>query len=357
MSTDLADMEWVEPLQSHRINLKAIIMKNVFVAVACSLSIAAVGLAQKDAPVGASKTKTAPAQPVAAKPASPAVPEASADEKAVYQTIDAFEKAYNAADAKALAVLFTDDAELVDEDGDVTHGRTAIEVSFAAAFEARPGTKLTIDVGSLRSIGQGLIVEDGSTTVTFGRDEPTERSRYTVIHAKLNGVWRMASAREFTSGTLSNAERLQQLDWLIGEWVDESPVSVVKSTFKWSEDGHFILNEYSAKVAGRPAVSGSQRFGWDPLANQIRTWVFDSKGGYGEGLWSRDGDRWIIKQRNVTSAGQVVTATNVLTRIDKDRWGWQSYDRVVGGELTPEVEQVIVVRTPPEPEAAAGKAR
>lgn len=331
-------------------------MKNMFVAVgavACGLTIAAVCMAQKDAPAGASKTKAAPAQPAKTKPVA-AAPELSADEKAIHQLIDEVEKAYNAADAKAVAALFTEDAELVDEDGNVTHGRAAIEELFAAAFEAKPGAKMVIEVDSIRSIGPGLVVEDGMTTVTVSPGEPPERSRYTVVHIKQDGKWRMASARDITPIAPSNVERLQQLEWLIGEWMDESPNTVVHSNYRWSEDGNFIINEFSAKIGGHPAMSGTQRFGWDPLANQIRSWVFDSTGGYGEGLWTRDGDRWVIKLRNVTSDGQVGTATNVLKMIDKDRWGWQSYDRMVGGELTPEIEEVIVVRKPPKPDTAAG---
>lgn len=332
-------------------------MKNLFVglgAVMCGLTIAAVCLAQKDPPAKTVKPAAAPVQPAKSQPAA-AAPQASADEKAIHQLIDDVEKAYNAADAKAVAALFTDDAELVDSDGNVTHGRTAIEELFMAAFEARPGAKMSIEVDSIRSIGPGLVVEDGTTTVTVSPGEPPERSRYTVVHTKQDGQWRMASARDITPIAPSNVERLQQLEWLIGEWVDESPEAVVTSTYRWSDDGNFIINEFSAKFAGRPLMSGTQRFGWDPLANQIRSWVFDSTGGFGEGLWTRDGDRWIIKLRNVTSDGQVGSATNVLTRIDQDRWGWQSHDRMVGGELTPEIEQVIVVRKPPQPEAAAAR--
>ncbi|MBC8114086.1 MAG: DUF4440 domain-containing protein, partial [Candidatus Saccharimonas sp.] len=213
------------------------------------------------------------------------------------------------------------------------------------------------EVESIRSIGPGLLVEDGTTTVTVSPDEPPERSRYAVVHIKQDGKWRMASVRDITSIAPSSGERLQQLAWLIGEWVDESPDAVVSSTYRWSDDGNFLLGEFSAKIGDRPVMAGSQRIGWDPLANQIRSWVFDSTGGYGEGLWSRDDDRWINKQRSVTSEGQVGTATNVVKMIDKDRWGWQSYDRVVGGELTPEIEQVIVVRKPPKPETAAADGR
>lgn len=317
----------------------------IAIAAACGLTLAAVGLAQR-------QPATTPSKPAAA-----AAAETSAEEKEIHQLIDDVQKAYNAADAKALASLFTEDAELVNAAGDVTHGRIAIEEMFEAAFASSPGAKMEIEVESIRSIGPGLLVEDGTTIVTRAPGQAPERSRYTVTHIKQDGKWRMASARDISVVAPSNVERLQQLEWLIGEWVDESPEAVVTSNYRWSEDGNFILNEFSAKIGGRPATSGTQRIGWDPLANQIRSWVFDSTGGYGEGLWTRDDDRWVIKQRNVTSDGLVGSATNVLTRIDKDRWGWQSHDRMVGGELTPEIEQVVVVRRPPKPESAAARTK
>ena len=50
-----------------------------------------------------------------------------------------------------------------------------------------------------------------------------------------------------------------------------------------------------SRSRARTRSRGTQRIGWDPVAGQFRSWDFDSQGGYSEGLWSRDGDRWIIK--------------------------------------------------------------
>ena len=38
-----------------------------------------------------------------------------------------------------------------------------------------------------------------------------------------------------------------------------------------------------------------QVIGWDPAAKQVRSWVFDSGGGIGEGIWTKQGDKWIKK--------------------------------------------------------------
>ena len=92
----------------------------------------------------------------------------------------------------------------------------------------------------------------------------------------------------------------------------------------------------------------SQRIGWDPLAKRIRSWVFDSEGGYGESVWARNGDAWVIKATGVRSDGTTASATNVLVRTGTDGYVWRSTDRIIGDEVTPSIE-VKAVRKPPQP--------
>ena len=60
-------------------------------------------------------------------------------------------------------------------------------------------------------------------------------------------------------------------------------------------------------------MKGSQRIGWDPSAKRLRSWVFDSEGGFGEGVWSKSGNQWIAKMTGVTSDGKTASSTNVIT--------------------------------------------
>ena len=65
-------------------------------------------------------------------------PEPNPDAQAISDLLGHFIKAYNARDAKALGELFTPDAEIEDEDGEVTRGRDAIVARFARIFGERP---------------------------------------------------------------------------------------------------------------------------------------------------------------------------------------------------------------------------
>lgn len=276
-------------------------------------------------------------------------PPHSPDEQAIIAAAEAFEKAYNAHDAKAVAALFTPDAEIVGEDGNVAHGAEEITAVFAAIFEENPDAKSEIAVDSIRFVAPTVAVEDGFTTVTHQPNEPAEKSKYIAVHVKQDGKWLMASARDLPDELGASDEQLKQLSWLIGEWVDESPDVVVTTQYRWADNNSFILGQFEAKVAGRPAISGTQRIGWDPQAKKIRSWAFDSEGGFTQGLWTRDGDSWIVKQTGVTRDGNSASATNVWTYISQDRASFESRDRVVGDEVTDNVAEVILVRRPPNP--------
>lgn len=273
-----------------------------------------------------------------------------ADSKAIRATADAFAKAYNAHDPKAIAALFSADGEIVDESGDARQGRAEIEGVFTAVFEEYPEATMSVAIGAIRFLGANLAEEDGTVNVVHTPGEAPEQNRYTVLHLKQDGKWLMASARDIADDQADPAAKLKPLDWLIGDWVDESPDSLIKTTYVWTDNQAYILSEFRIQVAGREVMTGSQRIGWDPLAKVIRSWVFDSEGGFAEGVYTQDGDRWIVRLSGVTREGEPASATNILTALGKDRMSWQSRDRSVGGQATPNTETYIVVRPPPTAE-------
>jgi uncharacterized protein (TIGR02246 family) len=275
------------------------------------------------------------------------------DEKAIRHAADAFAKAYNAEDAKTIAAMFDPDGEIVNEAGEFIRGRDDIERTFADIFKRNPKSQMQIDVESIRFIGPATAIEDGMTSVTHSTGLKTERNRYTVVHIKQDGVWRMASARDLPEEPATAEEELKQLEWLIGHWVDESREAVVVTSYSWADDHRAIVSQYKIQVGGKPTMTGTQRIGWDPAAKKIRSWTFDSEGGSAEGVWTRNGDQWIVKLTGVTRDGKQATTTNVLTRTAKHRATWQSRDRVVGDELVPNAKEIVVVKVPPKPAESA----
>jgi uncharacterized protein (TIGR02246 family) len=270
------------------------------------------------------------------------------DETAIRANVAAFVKAYNAHDAKAVAALFSRDARIVDKEGNVNEGRDAIEQTFADMFSDTPKKHIEVTVESIRFVGSDLAVEEGSTKETSGPGDIPDNERYTVVHVKRDGTWRMALARDEEGPPPTGQEQLRALGWLVGDWVDDDGNVVVRSTCRWSEDGNFLLQDFRLQVGGENAMRVSQRIGWDPLAKRVRSWVFDSEGGFGESVWTRDGDVWLIKATGVRPDGKTASATNMLVPAGKDAYVWRSRDRIVGDEAVPPIE-VKVVRKPPEP--------
>jgi len=296
-------------------------------------------------PAFAQQTKQAESRP--ARPTVPPVP--SEDEKAIRAADDAFVADYNKADIKALAARFTEDAEVAEVEGDHYQGRDLIEGRLASTFAASPGVKIELAIEAIRFVSPDVAKEEGRSRVTPVKGAPESR-RYTVIYVKRDGRWLISSVREEPDPLVRPHDRLKDLEWMVGEWVDEGSDSVVRLDCHWSEDENFLVRKFTVRQQGKPVLTVHQRIGWDPLARQIRSWEFDSEGGFGEGKWSRDGQRWVIKHEGVRPEGTTASATNLMSRERPDLIRWVSTERILGDESIPLDESYVLVRVPPPPQ-------
>jgi hypothetical protein len=148
----------------------------------------------------------------------------------------------------------------------------------------------------------------------------------------------------------SNYEQLKELGWMIGTWVDEDDKARIETTCQWTKNQTFITRSFTVSIRDRVEISGMQIIGWDAAKKQIRSWVFDSDGGFGEGVWTKKENkdkketRWYVQTTGILNDGRKSSAVNVFTYVDADRFTWQSVNRAVDGELLPNVDEVVVVR-------------
>jgi hypothetical protein len=148
-----------------------------------------------------------------------------------------------------------------------------------------------------------------------------------------------------SAATVEPVSRLADLGWMVGEWVDRGDEATVVTRCRWINDHQFLSRNFKVNVGGETTLQGTQTIGWDPIRQQIRSWTFDSEGGFGEGWWIPDGDRWLVKASFVLATGERASALNVFTKVDQNSFRWQSIDREVGGELQPSLAEVTVVRS------------
>jgi hypothetical protein len=142
---------------------------------------------------------------------------------------------------------------------------------------------------------------------------------------------------------------LSELDWMTGTWVDQGEDATITTNCSWTHNRKFLSRSFKVVIEGEQTLEGTQVVGWDPIGAQIRSWTFDSEGGFGEGRWTRDGDRWLVKTSFVLPSGERASAINVFTFVDKNTLKWQSTNREIAGELQPNIPQVTVVRQQTDP--------
>jgi uncharacterized protein (TIGR02246 family) len=271
------------------------------------------------------------------------------DEKAIRDASTAFVKAFNRQDAKAIGAMWTEDGTYIDESGILYSGRKEIVEELKNYFAENKGRRLHVHVEVIQFATPDVAVLDGISEVDPPPEGAPVAARYSAVRVRRDGKWLLAAIRETTVEVPSNYEHLKPLEWMVGDWLDKNGETSVRTSVRWSENKNFLVRKFTLRVAGRPMVSGTQRIGWDPERQQIKSWVFDSEGSVTEGLWIQDGNRWVVRSTAVLRDGSPASATRILTKINDDTFTWQSVNRVIGDENLPDLEQVTVVRVPPTP--------
>jgi uncharacterized protein (TIGR02246 family) len=266
-------------------------------------------------------------------------------EEALKKRAAEFVAAFEKGDAKALAGFWTPDGDYVDQAGHALSGRKAIEKAFEKQFAAAKGAKLRITTTSLRFVRDDFAIEDGTTELLYANDAPPTAARYTAIHVKQDGEWYLASVRDAILVSPSNHDNLRELEWLAGDWVGEAEKGeVAKATYSWAENDNFLVSSFVTTLKDVPVAGGTQWIGWDGAGKHIRSWSFNSSGGFAEGTWSRDGDKWAVKVSATPRDGKKVSATVVITKVDDDHLTWQSTKRSLGGQAAPDSDVVKMKR-------------
>jgi uncharacterized protein (TIGR02246 family) len=257
-------------------------------------------------------------------------------EQTIRETVAAFADAFNKGDMTAFSELWAKDAEYINEAGTATHGRDAIATLFKRYLEAHKGARIALKVTSIRPLSENVALQDG-TSALHESSGTTDEGRYTAIWVKTDGKWRLRSARDLPSDSSDAAagSPLKELKWLVGNW--EAEKGALNLSIRPTLNQAFLTVDYKTK-AGDNEMTVMQLIGFDPLSGQIKSWTFDSLGGYSEGLWRRDGSTWTAEVAGVLPSGQTGTAINVIRYVDDNTFVFQARDRVIGDQPIPNSE-------------------
>lgn len=259
------------------------------------------------------------------------------DEQAIRKATDEYVAALARGDLKALAELWTTDGDFVDDHGRAYPARELIEAD-AKAGRTDPRPDININPSSLRFLSADVAIEDGTSEVAQPLGKGPARGRFTTVWVKKDGRWRMAALREGRIDTPATAARLADLDWMTGEWVGKSKDTTIEISAQWNPTGTFLVREMQVVKDGESIFSGTQRIGWDPLTQKIKSWMFDSAGGHGEGVWHKSGESWTVDATGVLPDGGRTSSTNVYTPDGPDSFTWKSSAGRTRGEPVPNIE-------------------
>lgn len=278
-----------------------------------------------------------------AQPAKPDTPKSS-DEADVHKTLEAFVNAFNENDAKKLAATLTPTVEYIDDDSNRIEGGTAVVEMLGKFFAANKGAKIQITPEGARTIAAGVVAEDGDSVITVPDKKTQSVRKFSAVYAKVDGTWKIASIREYPEEpvVITAEERLQDLAWFIGEWVDEGGDALVFNNVRLSNDKSHLFREFSVKHEGKEVLKGMQWIGIDPLTGTIKGWAHDTAGGHCESTWTKSGAEWLVRSTGVTSDGDQSGATYIFRPLGKDRIELKVMHKVVGDTVEADSSATLV---------------
>ena len=267
------------------------------------------------------------------------------DKDALFANAQAFVEAFHKGDAKKLASFWTEDGDYTDIKGRHIKGRAKIEASFKEVFADNEGLRLRIDSESLRFVTPDVAIEDGTTEVLHADGSPPNKAKYTIVHVKKDGKWMFSTVRDSEFVPPTNHGHLKDLEWLVGDWADETGKgNVARLSFAWGKHQNFIVCNFHTAFRSVTLGGGVQWIGYDAAEKKIRSWTFDFSGGFSEASWARDGKTWMVKTVATTRDGTKATATNILTPIDAETFTWESKDRMLDGKKQPDTKPIRLKR-------------
>ena len=266
------------------------------------------------------------------------------DEQAIRSNTTLYRDAFNRGDAQALAALYAENGENIDQTGFLLRGRESITKAFEKFFAQHKGAKIEINIQTIDFPQPNFAVETGTTQTTAPDTTVAVGGQYTAVHVKQDGKWLLDSVHEAPPPPPSNYQQLKELEWMIGNWVDEevptdktsqSGALVIHIMCHWSANRNFLVRKFTATRNNQIVTTGMQHIAWYAPTKSIRSWTFDSNGNITVGEWSKKGNQWEVKSTQTLRSGKTATETEILTRDSAHTLTWKIVDRTLDGKPQP----------------------
>jgi uncharacterized protein (TIGR02246 family) len=240
--------------------------------------------------------------------------------------------------AKDIAGFWTSEGEYVGGDGVSIRGQESLQAAYQSSIAEDGKPTVSYEIEAVRFLSRDTAVVDGVFESVRGEEEGPNRAGFSILYVREDGPWQIAVLRES-----SRATTLGDLDWLIGTWSVTSDDGAVRTSYTWDDSKSFIFMQFTVGSEDRKAT-GRQIIAQDPTSGAIRSWLFQSGGGLGDAVWTREGKSWRVESGGVSADGGELTATNIFTPQDKDSFTFRSINRTLDGEELDDIGPLTVTR-------------
>jgi ketosteroid isomerase-like protein len=254
--------------------------------------------------------------------------------------LDAYAKAINDRNYEAIANFWADNADHIDEDGTLTNGRANIAALLKKALGDAPKAQVSFRITQTKQLGTEVMLVDGVAELKDG--DSSDETIFESVWLKTNNVWQLSRVREIPSDPPepdSNFGYLKELEWLVGNWQCDSGTFSVTMNVEWTRNKNFLKLEQLVKAEGKEDISLTKIIGYDPARKSLRLWVFDSEGGFGGGLITRDGnaDSWTAETETLTRTAGESTLLQTTKKLDQNSFEWKAIQRELNGQALPDL--------------------
>ncbi len=268
------------------------------------------------------------------------------DEKGSITTrLEDFSKTFNEGDINKISPFFSQDPEIQDpKSGKLIEGKEAVNAFLKRRVDEMKERHLKYSFTPM-----SIDIKDSNNALLKGSVEITDKGALIFKNArrieliKENGNWVLDSVKDIEVAP-APPTHLKELEWLVGNWKDKDENVTINFSTEWGLSNNFILQKFDMLVYDVPTLQGLQVIGWDPIENKIRSAVYDSDGGVGTGVWTKNGDTWSVAMNYILPDGKKGSATNNYTKINDESYKFSSTDRRVNGVSLPNVEPTTVVK-------------
>jgi uncharacterized protein (TIGR02246 family) len=268
-----------------------------------------------------------------------------ADRLAIAQLTTDMVQAFDKRDAAALAANWAEEGEFIRNDGEPVRGRSGIQKGYAEFFKTLKGKpRLEIRTEALRFPSADMAVTEATLRLADDQGEIVASGRQDTVLIREGGRWKAAIVREWDTGLDVS---LTDLEWLIGTWQAIAKDREVTLAYEWDETKAFICGKFTVKEGTKVIETGTEVIGKDRGDGVIRSWVFQSDGGFGGGVWTRDGKKWKVDVHGVRADGRKLTATTIYVRVNPTTVTWQAVDQALDGVPVADTPPIRVTKQKP----------